>query len=166
MAEQDVPGACCRRDTGDQVPDGSHVKTAQAAEDVPDEYQDPQVEGGRGPRQPAAAEQRDDDRCHHHIRRPDVDEVPVTYRQLPRVHPVGDDALAHQRPDHVPGQADGQGPPVAERMVGTEQGERDQHRPGNVVALPDERRRHQREDRIVLQVGHAGACPCAQGVLR
>jgi hypothetical protein len=142
-----------------QVPDRGHVELAQAAEDVPGKHQHHQVNGGQRPREPGAAGQRDHDGRHHHVGRAHVDEVPVRDVQLAGVHPVRHDALADQRADHLPGHADQRRPGVAERPVGTEDGHRDQHRPGQQVPGRDQRGKHQREDRLMLEVGHARAGP-------
>jgi hypothetical protein len=141
------------------VPDGGHVELAQAAEDVPREHQDDQVDGGQHAHQPPAAGERDHDGRDHHVGRAHVGQVPARRRELARVHPVGDDALADQRPDHVPGQAGQRGPGVAERPVGAEDGQRDQHRPDHQITGRDERGCQQRQHRLVLQVGHVGADP-------
>jgi hypothetical protein len=150
------------------VPDRGHAELAQAAEDVPGKHQYHQVHGGQGPDEPGAARQtwrlpprgqRDHDGRHHHVGRSHVGQVPARRRQLARVHPVGDDALADQRPDHLAGQADQRRPAVAQRPVRAEQGQRDQHRPGRDVARHDERRHQQRQHRLVLQVRHVRARP-------
>jgi hypothetical protein len=159
------------------VPDRGHVELAQAAEDVSGKHQDHQVHDGQGADQPGTAllawrlpprgmawrlpprGQRDHDGRYHHVGRAYVGQVPVRLGELARVHPVGDDALADQRPDHLAGQADQRRPAVAQRPVRAEQGQRDQHRPGRDVARRDERRYQQRQHRLVLQVGHVRAGP-------
>jgi hypothetical protein len=183
---QDEGDSHGRREHRGQVPDGGHVELAQAAEDVPGKHQDHQVRGGQGAEEPGPAllagrlaprcwpwrlaprcwpwrlaprGERDHDGRHHHVGRPHVGQVPARRRQLAGVHPVGDDALADQRPDHLAGQADQRRPAAAQGPVRAEQGQRDQHRPGHEEPRRDERRHQQRQHRLVLQVRHVRAGP-------
>lgn len=139
---------------------------AQAAEDVPAEHQHGEIDRREHAGQPRAAHQRDHDGRRHHVGGTHVGEMPVRDVQLAGVHPVSHDALADQRADHLPGQADQCRPGVAERPVGTEDGQRDQHRPDHDVPGRNQRGKHQREDRLMLEVRHARAGPRDQPGLR
>jgi hypothetical protein len=141
------------------VPDRGDVELAQAGEDLPREHQQHEIDGGQHAREPGAADQRDHDGRHHHIGRAHVGQVPVRGGELAGIDPVGDDALADQGSDHVPGQADQRRPDVAEGPVRAEERQRDQHRPGPEVPGRNEGRDQQRADRLVLQVGHVRAGP-------
>jgi hypothetical protein len=132
---------------------------AQAAEDLPGKHQHHEVDGSQCAGEPAAAGQRDHDGGQHHVGRAHVGQVPVRDGEVAGVDPVGDDALADQGSDHVPGQADKRRPEVAEGPVRAEERQRDQHRPGPEVPGRDEGRDQQRGDRLVLQVGHVRAGP-------
>ena len=63
------------------------------------------------------------------------------------------------------GAAHGNGPSVAQNMVGPEQRQRDQDRPGQQRLGREERGCHQGQHRVVLQVVHARARPVQQRCL-
>jgi hypothetical protein len=141
------------------VPDRADVELAQAGEDLPGKHQQGEAGHGQGTREPGAADQSDHDGRHHYVGRAHVGQVPVRGRELTGVDPVGDNTLADQGSDHVPGQADQRRPDVAEGPVRAEERQRDQHRPGPEVPRRDEGRDQQRAGRLVLQVGHVRAGP-------
>lgn len=111
------------------MPDRCDSEAAEPAEDLTNEDQQGKVGGGGSADQPATVKQCDGDGGNDDVGRPYVDDVPGTRRQRATRNPVGDDALAHQRSDHLARGAGHGGAPVAKHVISAEHGQRDHGRP-------------------------------------
>jgi hypothetical protein len=118
---------------GDQRRQVAHCRDLQAAktfEDLADEDQHGEVERRCGPDKPGAPQQADRDSGDDNVGRPDVDQVAVGCGQRAVRDPVRDDAFADQRTDELACGAGQERAAVAEQVIGAEQGQRDEERPG------------------------------------
>jgi hypothetical protein len=152
-------------DQRSQVADCGDFQVAETSEDLADEDQHGEVERRCGPDEPGAPQQADRDGGDDNVGRPDVDQVAVSRWQRAVRDPVRDDAFADQRADELARDAGQERAPVAEQMIGAEQGQRDEERPGGRQSNRDERGRDQGAGRMMLQVVHAGAGPARHGGL-
>jgi hypothetical protein len=142
-----------------QVTDRRHLELSQPGEDLPGDHQQGEAHrrgdlGGAGAEHQGQHNRRDDD-----VRRPDVQDGCGAGGQAPVIDAVGDDTFADEGADDVPGSADRSQPQVAERPGGAEHRQRNEHQPGQRRSRRQERRHHQRGDRVIVEVDDVGAGP-------
>ena len=142
---------------GGEVPHRRQLQVSQAAEDVDREHGKPRS-GGHA-RSPRAKQGGGNERAHDDVGRAHIDDVARRRWQDRAADLVTDDALAHHRPGHVPGNEEQSHAHVPEQPVDREQPERGENQPRDRRCPWHDGGCHQRSGRVVTQVPQVGARP-------